>query len=334
MLLVLPLFLAVVHAQQKRPVIIDTDAGTDDLMAISYLLAGGEVDIRAITAVNGLCHVEQGAKNILRLLTLAGRTKIPVFVGEAKPTAGNAAFPEEWRRTADDLPGSDLPQSSRSPEAESAVKYLAGQMRLPPGGPSLRILALGPLTNIAKALDASPDRPRGIHEIVIMGGAFAVPGNLGDGGVFKTDNKSAEWNIYVDPLAARRVLAAGLSIEFVPLDATNRVPIDTAFVRNFSQRADTPLGRLVSDLLASEQELVEQHAFYAWDPLAAVILAHPGVATFREYYVEIGLKPPADGQTRMISRRNPNAQVAVDANAAAFTRLFTEAFFPRTPSGR
>ncbi len=330
-LVVLPLFLAAVPVPRKPPVIIDTDVGTDDLMAISYLLAGGEVDIRAITVVNGLCHVEQGAKNVLGLLELAGRRTIPVFIGESHPLVGSAAFPEEWRRLSDEVPGMELPQSTQSPENRSAVEYLGREMRLPPGGPSLRILALGPLTNIARALDASLERPRGIRSIVIMGGAITVPGNLGDGGVFKTANRSAEWNMYIDPLAAKRVLAAGLPIELVPLDATNRVPIDSAFIRSFSKKAATPLGKFVSHLLASEQKLIDQNAFFAWDPLAAVVLAHPGVAGFADYHLEIGMKPPAEGRTQAIPQRSPNARVAMDADAAAFVRLFGNAFLRKSP---
>jgi inosine-uridine nucleoside N-ribohydrolase len=159
-----------------------------------------------------------------------------------------------------------------------------------------------------------------------MGGAISVPGNLGDGGDFKTDNKSAEWNIYVDPLAAQRVFAAGIPIELVPLDATNTVPIDPAFVQNFSSRASKPLGRFISQLLASEKELINQGAFYAWDPLAAVVLTHPEIARFREYPIEIQLQLPFEGQTRRVPGSKPNARVAVSANAAAFLRVFTTAF--------
>jgi pyrimidine-specific ribonucleoside hydrolase len=314
------------QTRQRPHVIVDTDAGTDDLMAIAYLLSSGEVDLKAVTVVNGLAHVEQGAKTILGLLELAGRRDVPVFIGEAQPLSGNAAFPDAWRTLSDDLPGLQLPRSERSPEKQSAVNYLANEIRVAAGGRKLRILATGPLTNLARAFEASGAGPRDIETIVIMGGAISVPGNLGDGGVFKTDNKSAEWNIYVDPLAANRVFAAGIPIELVPLDATNTVPIDPAFVQNFSSKASKPLGRFISQLLANEKELIEQRAFYTWDPLAAVVLTHPEVARFREYGIEIQLQPPFEGQTRRVPGGKPNARVAVSANAAAFMRIFTTAF--------
>ena len=320
-------------AQGKPPVIVDTDAGIDDLMAIAYLLAGREVELRAITVVNGVAHVEQGARNILGLLQLGGRRDIPVFIGESRPLTGNAAFPEEWRTLSDNLPGVELPANARSPENRSAVEYLAEEFRLPPGGPSLRILALGPLTNLARALAGKGGRVRGIRSIVIMGGAISAAGNLGDGGVFKTDNKTAEWNMYIDPTAASRVFASGIPIELVPLDATNHVPVDAGFVDGFSKRAAGPLGRFVSQLFAGEREMVEKHVFYAWDPLAAVVLTHPGIASFTERCIEVRAKPPSEGQTHVVLGQKPNARVAVDADPAAFKRLFSEAFHPNATRG-
>jgi inosine-uridine nucleoside N-ribohydrolase len=318
---------------QKPPVIIDTDCGTDDMMAIAYLLAAKEVDLRAITVVNGLAHVEKGARNILGLLDLAGKRNIPVFIGNDHSLAGTAAFPDEWRRLSDELPGVQLPPSVREPQKEPAADYLAKQLRLPPGGPGLRILALGPLTNLASAIESESGRLRGIRSIVIMGGAIKVPGNLGDGDVFRTNNKTAEWNIYIDPLAARRVFASGAPIEMIPLDATNRVPIDSAFVRDFSKKAATPLSRFVSQLFASEEDLINQHAFYAWDPLAAVTLVHPGIASFKDLGIDIAITPPTDGQTRAHVSKAANARVALDADAAAFLRLFSAAFFSKAAPG-
>ncbi len=91
------------------PLIIDTDAGTDDLMAIAYLLGEPEVGLEAITVVHGLAHVRQGARNLRRLLLVAGRPDIPVFEGEDKPLRGSRQFPPSWRKLTDDSPGIRLP---------------------------------------------------------------------------------------------------------------------------------------------------------------------------------------------------------------------------------
>jgi len=316
----------------KPQVIADVDAGTDDLMALAYLLSSGEVDLKAVTVVHGLAHVEQGAKNVIALLELAGRGDVPVYIGEARPLSGSAAFPDVWRKLSDELPGLHLPRSTRSPERRSAVSYLAEQMRATPGGRKLRILATGPLTNLARALDAVGAAPRAVESIVIMGGAISVPGNLGDGDVFKTDNKTAEWNFFVDPLAARRVFAAGVPIELVPLDATNSVPIDVGFVQNLRQRSTNSLGRFISQLLESEIDLIKQHSYYAWDPLAAVVINHPDVARFEEFAVEVQLQAPFEGRARRLPGGNGVVRVAVSANAAAFMQIFTRAFMPDPPA--
>ena len=107
------------------------------------------------------------------------------------------------------------------------MAHLLGSLieRLKQQNRPVRILALGPLTNLAEALQRSPSVSHAIDEVVIMGGAIRVPGNLGDGGLFKTTNKTAEWNMFVDPLAALIVFRSGIRIRLIALDATNTVPI-------------------------------------------------------------------------------------------------------------
>src|SRR5207245_11791062 len=122
-------------------------------------------------------------------------------VGGGRPMDGQAALPEAWRTSSDKLlNGLKLPPARRNPEKQSAAEYLAG--RLGDRGRPIRILALGPLTNLGEALERAPGILRGV-ELVIMGGAVRVPGNLGDGDAFRTENKAAEWNLFVDPVAAR-----------------------------------------------------------------------------------------------------------------------------------
>src|SRR5580704_8277195 len=171
---------------QPPGIIIDTDAGSDDILAIAFLLSHPSVHIDAITIANGLAHVDAGARNLTRLVEMTGRANLPVFAGRPAPLKGSAEFPPEWRKNADDLPGVTLPAGARPPSAKRAadflIEYLKDQKH------RVRILALGPLTNLAEALEREPAVARSIQEIVIMGGAIKVPGNLGDGGVFKTNN--------------------------------------------------------------------------------------------------------------------------------------------------
>lgn len=307
-----------------RNVIIDTDAGSDDLMAIAFLLARKDVRIEAITIANGLAHVEAGAHNVGKLLKLAGRDDIPVFTGRPMPLKGSAAFPDEWRRISDDLPGVDLPLTPKVANQKTASEFL--RERFQRRGKKVRVLALGPMTNLGEALQRTPEGTRSIEEVIIMGGAVDVPGNLGDGGYFQTENKTAEWNFYLDPWAARLVFDSGVKIKLVPLDATNKVPIDRAFLHSFQQAARTPLARFVGQVLETDRKYIEENFYYAWDPLAAVALIMPSVVETRACAIEIDQSPPTDGRTRRVLGKRGRVRTAVNADAAAFKRVFLRAF--------
>src|ERR1700680_3759543 len=110
-LLVLAMLAAFCRAQ-TRSIIIDTDAGSDDFLAIAFLLSHPSVHIDAITVANGLAHVDAGARNLTRLVEASGRTNLPVFAGRATPLKGSAEFPAEWRKIADELPGVALPATT------------------------------------------------------------------------------------------------------------------------------------------------------------------------------------------------------------------------------
>jgi pyrimidine-specific ribonucleoside hydrolase len=320
------LFCAAVALSAQGPILIDTDAGSDDFMAVALLLSQPGVAIDAITVVNGLAHVDAGARNMGRLLDLAGRKRVPVFPGRNGPLRGNSEFPAEWRKIADDLPGVALPPASRPPESKRAADYLVERLRN--ATTPVQILALGPLTNIAEALERDRSLAGHIREIVIMGGAVHVPGNLQDGGVFHTNNSTAEWNIFIDPLAARIVFRSGVPIRLIALDATNKVHIGPDFLREFESKAISPLGRVVAEVLKSDRETIDAGIFYAWDPLAAAALLRPSIVKTAAMHIVIKEDAPQEGRT-MASAGEPNARVAVDADATAFLALFLEAFGER-----
>jgi pyrimidine-specific ribonucleoside hydrolase len=305
-------------ARAATPVIIDTDMGSDDVMAIALVLSHREIPVEAITVVNGLAHVPAGAANARRLVHASGRVSIPVFEGRQTALQPTAEFPREWRQLSDE------PLTTAAPVG--AVPRPAGQWltkRLQDSAHPIRILALGPLTNIALALAAA--NPKSVEEIVIMGGAFRVPGNLGDGGAFKTTNTTAEWNFFVDPEAAAGVFRSGVPIRVVPLDATSRVKLDSAFLARCLREVHGPLGALVNKVLSGEREMVDQGLFYAWDPLAAAALLDPSVASWTPSHVVMRLAGNETGRS-VIERGAPNARVALDANGEHFTKLFLNSF--------
>ena len=306
-------------AQNNASLIIDTDAGADDYMAIAYLLSRSDAHLEAVCLANGLAHVDAGARNITRLLALGGQGSVPVYLGRPSPISGNAAFPDEWRRMADQLPGVQLPAPIRQPERKSAAEFLVE--RLGDRNRPARILALGPLTNLAEALLRSPAIAKNVTEIVIMGGAVRSRGNLDDGGYFKTGNTTAEWNLFVDPAAARIVFATGIPIRLIPLDATSMVPIDSKFLDEIQSSARTPLARFVAQVLESERDSIQRGFYFAWDPLAAVALLDRAVVSFTPLHLDIRQKAPEAGRTAE-TPGTPNADVALNANAAKFRADF------------
>jgi inosine-uridine nucleoside N-ribohydrolase len=111
----------------------------------------------------------------------------------------------------------------------------------------------------------------------------------------------------------------------VPLDATNKVPIDLAFLHEFQAHAVSPLGRIAAQVLETDRESIQGKYFYAWDPLAAVALLHPEVVKSRRLHIDIAQDPPEEGRT-VQTPGSPNAEVAMDADAARFRKIFLEAF--------
>jgi inosine-uridine nucleoside N-ribohydrolase len=187
----------------------------------------------------------------------------------------------------------------------------------------VRILALGPLTNLAIALEHA--NPKAIEEIVVMGGAFRVPGNLGDGGAFKTANTTAEWNFFVDPEAAARVFRSGVPLRIVPLDATSKVKIDNAFVARFKRDTRGPLAEIIVKVLAGDQDMIAQGLFFAWDPLAAAALLDRNIAPWTP--VHVAVRTTANEAGRSVEEKGkPNAEIAFDAKADRFQTDFLKAF--------
>ncbi|HEX5228425.1 MAG TPA: nucleoside hydrolase [Bryobacteraceae bacterium] len=321
--LVALLFAAALANSQPAAIIADTDAGSDDMMAIALLLSDPSVRLDAVTVVNGLAHVDAGARNMGRLLDLAGRKGVPVFAGRNQPLRGTNEFPSEWRKISDDLPGVPLPAAARAPEHKLASDFFVEHLR--DASEPVRILALGPLTNIAEALNRDRSIVRNIREIVIMGGAVRVPGNLQDGGVFHTTNNAAEWNIFIDPMAARIVFRSGIPLRLIALDATNKVKIGPEFLRDFESKARSPLARVVAGVLAADHETIDQGIFYAWDPLAAAALVRPVIVKTVPVHIDVKQDGPEEGRT-IAAPGTANAKVAVDADGDAFRALFLAAF--------
>lgn len=303
-------------SSRTRSIIVDTDAATDDMIALAMLLARPDLHIDAITIANGEAHVEIGAQNVLRLLTLAGRPDIPVYIGSARPMKGNAAFPPSWRELCDTLPGVHLPPAARAPSAIPAAEFLAS--RLAAGRPEVEVLTIGPLTNLGETFLRRPEAAKHVKRIVAMGGAIRVRGNVRDG--WPEANDFAEFNIFIDPEAARIVFKSGASLLLVPLDATNHVPIDSGFVAELQKTRDTPLGQFVLEVLAAMRAFVSSGKYFAWDPLTAAVFIKPSLAATTAGRLVVSTDGDRIGRVHF-DRTTSLCRVATSIDESAFRRM-------------
>jgi len=305
-----------------KPVVIDTDMGADDWMAILYLLQRTDISIQAITvAGTGMGHCDPGVQHALGLVALAGYAPVPVACGRETPLIGNHAFPDSWRVAADTFmsTGLTLPEGQNPISGKTAVELLASVIQSSPE--KVTVLETGPLTNLAELLQSTPSAAKNIEMIYIMSGAVHVPGNVGASAPI--DNQVAEWNIYVDPHAANIVFESGVPITLVPLDATNQVKITDDFYRHLQAGHLTPEATWIFNLFTREQGYF-QAQYYFWDQLAAAVLTDESLVTFEDDTLcvveEEGLQ---SGQTQVVTGC-PNIRVTVSVNAARFERVFLD----------
>jgi len=312
-----------VESDGRRPVVADTDGSVEGAMAILYLLQEPQMDVRAITVSGtGLVSCDKGVEQVLGLLTLAEAGDIPVACGRTEPYDGSNAFPASYRSAADSLHGVQLPEGGEP--SDLPAEELLAEVIADSDQPVL-IYADGPLTNIAALLDEDPDLEN-VAGISLMGGAVVVAGNT-------DDNPDAEWNIWIDPVAADRVLGADIPVTVVPLDATNDVPVTPMHVIALEQFQATPIAVTVNELMQSIDG-VDRGFVYFWDQLNAAALLDESLLTLEERTVSVITEGgPAEVGTMTDDPDGHPVRVAVAADreafeASYFTTLMGEPFTP------
>ena len=206
-------------ASTPRPIIIDTDPGQDDAIAILLALASEEFDVLGITVVAGNVPLALTEENARKVCELAGRPDTKVFAGCARPLVRPQVTAEEVHGKTG-LDGPDLPPPTMPLQDQHAVDWMIETLRAAPAR-SITLCTLGPLTNVAAALIKAPDIAPRIAEIVMMGGGFFEGGNT---------TPTAEFNIYVDPHAAHVVFTSGVKLTMHPLDVTHKALMTRAWI--------------------------------------------------------------------------------------------------------
>jgi inosine-uridine nucleoside N-ribohydrolase len=300
------------------PVLVDCDPGLDDALALLLVLGSPELELLGVTAVAGNQTVDKTTANALKVLELAGRADVPVALGADRPLAGELVLAADAHGDSG-LGELDLPTPTAAPFEEAAVDFLAD--RLHAAATPATVFALGPLTNIALLLALYPEAANRIDRLVLMGGAICE-GN---------QTASAEFNIWIDPEAAHRVFGSGLDITMVGLDVTNRAVLTRGDADEL--RSSGPVGSAAAGMLDFYldfyEEAYEHGGAPIHDALAVAYVLQPEILRTTARRVEIDLTGICRGRTVVDMRRRtrlpePNAQVAVDVDVAAFRTLLVE----------
>ncbi len=274
---------------RRRKIIIDTDPGIDDALAIFLALASPEIEVVGLTSVFGNAEIEVTTRNALALLEIAERPDIPVAAGAAKPLVGAYKGAVPHIHEADGQGDSGVLTPKRAPLALSAAEFLVEAAAAAPG--KVTIVAIGPLTNLALALTIDPDIQRNVERVVIMGGAARVPGNV---------NKAAEANIFNDPEAADAVFAADWPVVMVGLDVTHHAFLADPMIARIAA-SPRATGRHVSKALPLYRRFYEDahnlEGVYLHDPSAVAYLIDPTLFKTKSWPIRVALDGESRGKT-------------------------------------
>lgn len=258
-------------------VVIDTDPGVDDALALLLAMRSPELKIEAITPVAGNVPLELSLPNALRMVEIAGRTDIPVAVGAKAPLLRRLVT-AAYAHGENGLGGAVFPEPKIKPVAEPAAKFISQIVRKYPG--EVTLITIGPLTNIATALNMDSELPRIVKSLVMMGGSLSG-GNI---------TPAAEFNVYVDPEAARIVFQSAIPITMVGLDVTRKTSLTDEHVR-ILEAGQNPVSQAAAKIARNAINHNREQGFLVGpnmhDSLAVAGFLEPSLLKFQDYYVDV-----------------------------------------------
>jgi len=272
-------------------VLMDHDGGVDDYLSTALLLTMEHLQVLGIVVTPADCYIQPAVSATRKLLDLMGRSDIPVAESTVR---GLNPFPRIFRRdsfTVDHFPILNENETIRTPlAAETGQAFMVRVLHMAPE--QVTILSTGPLSTIAAALEMDPSIEYKIKELIWMGGALNVPGNV-DKIIEGGQDGSAEWNVYWDPPAAYRVWQSDIPITICPLDITNNVPVTSEFVRTMARNRRFPL----SDFAGQCYALVTHQDYFFWDVLTTAYLGRPDLFELQRWETAIIPTGPSMGRT-------------------------------------
>ncbi|KAK2980971.1 hypothetical protein RJ640_018055, partial [Escallonia rubra] len=311
--------------QPKKKIIIDTDPGIDDAMAILMALNSPEVEVIGITTIFGNVYTTLATRNTLHLLEMAGRTDIPVAEGShVTITKGTKLRIADFVHGTDGLGNQNFPPPKGKPIAQSATEFLIEQVKLYPR--EVTVVALGPLTNIALAMQLDPAFTKNIGQIVLLGGAFAVNGNV---------NPAAEANIFGDPDAADVVFTSGADVLAIGINVTHQVVLtdaDRVKLEESKGKFAQYLRKILDVYYSYHRDAYSTRGVYLHDPTTFVAAVNSSLFTFVEGVVRVQTIGITKGLTLFFNKQKrfgevtewsdkPSVKVAVTVDAPQVAKL-------------
>jgi purine nucleosidase len=304
---------------QKR-IILDTDPGIDDSLAILLALASPEITLEGLSVVHGNSSVEQGTINALSVLKLAKTSHIPVYAGCELPLVQPSLLAPETHGEQG-IGYAKLPTPQTQPQAQKASDFLIEKIMSAPG--EITLAAVGPLTNIALAIRQEPRIVENVKEVFIMGGALRHAGNT---------TALAEFNTYVDPHAAHIVFHSGMPITLTPLDVT----YECIFLKedlNRLLKIQSPIIKFIADATRFYMEFHDEYqkidGCVINDPLTLALTFMPEICEYQNLYVDVDISTGVGlGNTFAdfynYNKKAPNIKVALGVRPRVFMELFLE----------
>lgn len=299
---------------KPRIVIIDTDPGIDDAAAIAVMLSEPSVDVRLIASVSGNVGIEHTTNNALKLLTFL-KNDIPVAKGAAAPLLRDNRFATNAHGQSG-MGGFEFPEPKKELLLEENA-VLSEYRILKEAGEKVTILTLGPLTNIALLIQTFPEVKEKIEEIIMMGGS-TERGNIGIYG---------EFNVTIDPEAAKIVFRSGIPITMVGLDIGRKARLTAEDLEELEKSGEA--GTMISSLFRSYDGGHVEEGVKMYDPSAAMYLMEPELFETKEAFVDVEISSPLTiGATVVdydgILSETKNAAVCVDVDVECFRRRYVE----------
>ena len=270
---------------------MDHDGAIDDFLSLILLMTMTEVEPVGIVVTPADCYIEAAVRVSRKILDFMGRNDIPVAKSNVR---GINPFPADFRRDCtiiDNFPILNESDRLKTPLVEiSATEFIIRQLQTAPQ--PVTLMVTGPLTTVAEAIALQPKISDRIAEIVWMGGALNVSGNVQK--VYALEhNGTAEWNVFWDPVAAKQIWDTNIPITLCPLDLTNGVPVTSEFIRTLAKQRRYP----ISDLVGLCYSLAIPQDYYCWDILATAYLARPELYQTVEYETDIITTGASQGRT-------------------------------------